>query len=346
MARRFRPRQCSAAMTSPDLDLRKVPLRVRRALGWILRPIKILETDSDALLVRPATVISRMNTAIKAEIDRSFTDDGPEGPFRAMIDLLASWDRDEWARSAIDLSARVRKTRRGVARKPGGRSFLKLIDDAHRSVRNGPLLVVPNPVSHGNAVLGTFARVIAAAGTRGEERARLSLDAAGAIVEGPYQSYLKALWTLADLADAHAPTSPAQLGKLVPALATRLNATYPGLVEPDAARVRNAVAHGHVKYLPRSPRGHAVELTNADGWSATLTIRDVVRLSERMLGFAAFVYPRTMTAFAEEAFLRPLLPVFPQLCRAIVADDRAEIDRVGGEFNSSTADLWTEIARL
>jgi hypothetical protein len=84
-----------------------------------------------------------------------------------------------------------------------------------------------------------------------ELRAIALLEVIAAMVEGPYARYLRTLWCLVRLADGKFPPPPDSIGMMVNYLAPRF-AAVPGMVDPDAAHVRNAVSHRNKKYDPGS----------------------------------------------------------------------------------------------
>jgi len=51
-------------------------------------------------------------------------------------------------------------------------------------------------------------------------------------------------------------------------------------------------------------------------------------------------------AFMEDAFFRPLLPIWPELVPAVVGDDRAAMERAGAELKKRLDEVWADIARL
>lgn len=309
----------------------------------MLGAIKTVERNPYELVERPRTVLDRASEQAQLALRQRLEQVGPDGLFRDMFGLLSQISDKEWARMEGRLAARLEKERRRVARCAAGREVLVLIDAAHAAVRNGPLLALPNPREHAPATLVALGRVVAVEGSRGEERARLVLDAARLVSEQVYQPYLKAVSTLADVADGRAPKEPPAYGRLVQSLVQRLGSSYPSLVEHDAAHVRNAVVHGHATYVPRR---HAVAMYDASGWHAELTVRELEIMTRRMLKVAGELYPKAVHAFMEEAFLRPLLPIWPEFSRAVVADDRAAMERTGAEVNRRADEMWADIARV
>lgn len=295
------------------------------------------------MLERPTTVLDRAARQAKQALDRRLAQVGPDGWLRDMCGVVSHISDTEWAQVQARATARLVKVRHRVARDAAGQDILALIDTAHAAVRNGPLLAVLNPAEHGPATLGAHGRVLAVVGTRGEERARLVLDAARVVSEQVYQPYLKAVWKLADLADGRVPRNPPPYGRLVQDLAERFGSSHPSLVEPDAAHIRNAVVHGRVAYVPRR---HLVTMHDASGWRAELTVREVDLLTRRMLKVAAEVYPKAINAFMEEAYFGAGLFVWREFARAVLAEDRAAIERTGAELNRRADEMFADIARL
>jgi hypothetical protein len=330
-------------MVSAKLDLRKMPVAVRRGFGWLLGPMKVLHRDPYALLAQPATVLDRVAGEAKSALDRRLAEVGPEGWLRDMCGSVAHLSNDEWAKMDGQLSAHVRKERAQLSRHSAGKDLLALIDGSHAVVRNAPLLAVPDPQEHGRATLVARGRLAAIVGTRGEERARLVLDAAGITSEQVYRPYLQEIWKLVHLADGQAPPDPPKYGRLVQVLDERIRARFPSLVQPDAAHIRNAIFHGRAQYLPRR---HALALHDASGWRAEMTVRELESTTERMLKLAGDVYPKAVHAFMVDAIMRRSLPVWPELVRAVVADDRAATERTAAELKKRLDEVWAEIAQL
>jgi len=284
-----------------------------------------------------------MEQRLEAIIDREIAEGGADAFGRRLFEPMASIPVTEWKHAPERLAKHVARRRDRVVRSRGGTPLLMLIQRAHRSVRNGPLLALRHPEHHGRATLHAWKHVLDVSRTRGEARANAILDAIAVIWEGVYQPYLQCIWKLAEVAAGRAPPSPPSQGPLVAALERMLTPSSASLLEPRAVRIRNAVAHRHFEYLPKQ---RAVMLSNKDGWTETFPVHDLEGMMHEMLVISTGTFDEAMNAFTEDAFMRPLLPLLPAFARAVVADDRAEVERIGLLVNDEAAGIWRDVAIL
>jgi hypothetical protein len=223
---------------------------------------------------------------------------------------------------------------------------LALIDAADHRVRSSPLLVVPQPEEHGEAVIVATGQLAGLCGTRGEARARALWLAAADISERLFRPFVEALWKLAALADGYWPSSPPPYGALPGELQRRLPA-YAMLVEPDCAHVRNAVAHGHVKYFPEK---RAVQMSDGrDGritWQATMRLAELEAMARRMLDVAGLTYQRATHLYLLTSFLGPLMPLYAELSRALRTGEQDALKQTGRDIRVRVTEMFAEILQL
>jgi len=122
-----------------------------------------------------------------------------------------------------------------------------------------------------------------------------------------------------------------------------LGFAFPQMVEPMALRIRNAVAHWHVK--PQPAHG-TVTLSNKDDWSASFRTSDLEIVMHSMLRVSTRTFVDALNAFTMAAVMGPVLPVFPAFARAVVAGNQVEIERTGALVKAKQDAIWTDIARL
>lgn len=305
-----------------DLDLRRLPASYR----WLLEPIKEVQRNPLALVAQPATVLDRMNRRLKQRLDRELETRGRDEFVRGLFVPMASAPASVWEEAERRMNAHFRAERRRIHRQPGGAAFIALLEAADSAVKNSPFLVLPEPVSHGTATLAAWGRIVAVRGTRGEIRSTAVLASAHAVWELVYQRYLQALWKLTELSRGRVPSKPPKQGPLMQELATRLGRDYAHLVDPDAVRIRNAVAHAHAEYVPGK---RAVLLQNSDGWCQTISVTALKARVDRMFEASTRVYKGALDLFMGDVFLRPLVPHLPALTRAIAERDTKELQRLG-----------------
>lgn len=328
---------------SAKLDLRRVPRVYRQAFGWMLEPVRLFQADPTAFIQRPGVAFARLEKRLGVILDEQIADGGSEEFTRRLFAPMAAMTPAEWAAVPVRLRDDVAKRRRKVSRSKAGTQLLDLIDHAHASVRNGPLLACQHPEEHGKATLAAWERILCVSGLRGEPRIRALLDAIWVIWERVYHPYLRAVWKLLEIVEHRPPQVPPRGGQLMRSLQARIGAKYGDLVEPLALRVRDAVAHQHV--VP-NPSRKGVVLSNKDGWSDTFTVPDLERLAHNMMVTSTETLFDAMGAFLMEATMEPLLPAMPGFARAVVANDAAAIERTGELVNARHRAIWTDVARL
>lgn len=312
-------------MSSKDPDSHRLPTSYRRSFRWILEPIEELRRDPVALAEQPATVLARLSRRMERRLSRELEVHGREEFVRRLFVHMASAPSSEWEKAERRMIAHLRAERRRICRRPGGAALIALLVSADSTVRNGPFLVIPHPISHGKAALTAWGRIVAVHGTRGEVRATTVLASAHAVWEQVYQPYLQALWKLAEISKGRVPGEPPKQGRLVQELVRRLGHRYEQLVDADAVRIRNAVAHARAEYLPGK---HAVLLHNSDGWTLTISVRELAARVHRWFAVSTRVHKAAFDLFVGDVFLTPLLPHLPALTHAIVARDTAELQRL------------------
>jgi hypothetical protein len=171
---------------------------------------------------------------------------------------------------------RARYYRQRLRADPLGAEMLALVDSAHARVRNSPLATVPFLFELDHGSLLAYSILQDAQRERSNERAvRLYLLFVQKFLENRYHRYVRAL----DILDAGrrgvTPAASETFGEKV----RRLSSLLPTLVEPDAARIRNAIEHGQCDLL--LDRGE-LQLQNLHRgevrWQRRITLDELIEL--------------------------------------------------------------------
>ena len=307
----------------------------------VVRRIKpFTRLNHEQLLLRPKTVIDDLAKRAADELSRLMDESG--------LERLASVFPQLTPAEHILLQQRadehVAKERQSVGRDPAGAELLRLMADAHRGVRNAPLLVTPHPREHGLALLEAYGRMEELRGSRGEHRARLLTGAIQHIADAVYQPYVEGVWKLGQLRLRSLGKLPRQFSSLIDE-SRALVPEYPHLVEADAAHVRNAIAHPreNFKYLPEE---NAVWLHDRSGWTRTFALSELEDLCWTMIQVAGVLFPKAMNAFREDAIWRHALVPFSRLMTAMQNKDAKATDHWAEAFRTAMDSPWSDIERL
>lgn len=311
------------------------------ALLRLFKPVERL--DHEQLLRQPKTVAKRFGDRLgEALVSRT------EGRTDQQIlyDLASVFPEPTPAERATfenRVDEHVAKERRSVARYRDGAQLLRLMDEAHRSVRNAWVTVTLDPVVDGQARLQAQAKMEAVAGSRGEERAWLLAEAVAYIAEAVYQPYLVRVWVLHHLRRRSFPGTAPAFGTLVNQLPRDIP-EYPLILESDAAHVRNAIDHPRrgFEYLPRE---RAVQLRDKE-WTRTLKLSELERMNSRMFQLAAVLFPKALGAFMFDGYARVTTPPFLEYLRAVRNNDPEGREHWVQEFVTARDSLVEDIARL
>ena len=150
------------------------------------------------------------------------------------------------------------------------------------------------------------------------------------------------MWNLTELAEGRAPRTPPRFDKLVKELAPRLEGV-PDVIDPLVLRIRNAVAHNHVEYVPRARR---LVLRNGDGWSMEASADEMKAVAEHVLAVGG-AFTRAVHWFLLAAMVRS--GVFAALCDMLVAleDDNADALKLASEAcDARTRAMYDDLGRL
>lgn len=324
------------------LDLRKMPRDYRRAFGWMLAPMSAFHADPLAFIERPRAAFARLEQRMSAIFDRELQDGGPEAFTRRMFEPIARMTAAQWAAAPRRLAIDTEQRRRRVARSETGAQLLALIDAAHVCTRNSPFVAILHPEKHGRAALRTLNRILRIRDRRGEARTDLVLDAIAMAWEEVYQPYLQAVWKLSQLGLGRAPGQAPGGGKLMKELSVLLGPSQASIVESDALRIRDAVAHRHVTPEARG----AATLRNKDRWTARYERRELEAVLGRMMKASTYTFVEAMNAFTMEAVMMPLLPAMPEFVQAVVANNPVEIARTSAIMKALEQSLSSDIASL
>lgn len=296
--------------------------------------------DAQRLLKTPQTVVDRSRDQFVGFWEEQ-GGDGLEAALKHCFFEMGS--RPLWEQHHVEscLRAAIKKELRQVRQRTCGACFLTLWDAAHAGVRNSQLLALPNPVDHNLATLSAIARLAELRLTRREERARLLLQTGSEIAEQLYRPFLEALWKLSHLASGQRPPAPPKFGRLVQELERRLGECC--LVERDAAHLRNAVAHNRWTYLPKT---NEVETHDLNGWSRTMSLRELERTVRKMERLACDIWPKAAHAFLQEKVALPIISTLPAMCSPVVDGTMSPFEAIAITWKREMSSVWSDVARL
>lgn len=124
----------------------------------------------------------------------------------------------------------------------------------------------------------------------GEIRATAALRALKEVAEPLYKLYINRIWLLSYISEGEWPSAEKvpSFGNLVSETGKRL-VNFPGLVEADAAWMRNSVSHNRRVYLPSED---AVEMWDENKPRRKIPVSELLEKVKAMYQISAFTFPR------------------------------------------------------
>lgn len=250
-----------------------------RSWGWAIAPVLRLKKDIRGAAANPSRTKARIESELKRGFEERLAQLGEEA---FLSDYVGEWMSLEAMQAIrLGLPGFSETHRRKTARQPFRARPLALMFAAHARVPFSPFLAYAHPQAGFEPALDTASRAFGLVDAVGRERrARLLAEFAGAYAEGTYRPYLEEVRTIARLADGvfRQPGKRMTLGALVNELLARPDTT--ALVEPECARVRNAVKHHDFTF---DPRDRVLVLTDREsGPSSRKSFGELRRMLERM----------------------------------------------------------------
>ena len=304
--------------------------RVKQALAPFIAPIERLRKNPRRALSSPQSTLHRLKRDVEQWVQQ-LPEGGAEAFMRSMFDLLPEeLDADLPARFREDL---VERRASFVEEWEPAAQLLSLFDEANARGPIGPMLLFAvDPQADRHDVVDEWSVLGAlkdARRLRGERRADRLLRAIPALVGSVYARFLRILWAFSHMAEGHWPSRPpSKLGALVDQLASRL-ARFPGLVDRNAARLRNAVAHESARYHPSARAVRFVEqrdplVPSPNDWMATLTLPALeARLQEMWFVGGPMLSKLADLASREAQLATGLVEALPLIRRALREDAEA-----------------------
>ena len=215
--------------------------------AW-MQPVLKLMRNPRRVLAAPQTALDRIEQEVKASTWKALDGEPLDAQLNTLLDALPSTE-EEVRRS---IREGVESDRAKLRAEPAGEQLLALYDDADQAGPIAPVkFVLGRPEEETADIWTVMGKLDAAQRTRGERRFLIHIDAIPDLLEKVYRRHLRTTWVLLALARGQWPSSPKQqLGSLVSQLTPQLG-SFPALIDHDAGRLRNAVAHRHFLYLPQ-----------------------------------------------------------------------------------------------
>ncbi len=242
----------------PDAGLRDV-------FGFLLRPMEKWRRNPRRALATPRTTLERLTRDVQASTREQFDREPLDALLSRILALLPDSEEEILGR----IQERLALDRATLRQDAVGARLLALYEAADAAGPMAPLrFVLGRPEEEAEAVLSVLGKFDEAERSRGEKRIRAFLEAMPDLLERTYQRHLRMVWAMSFLAEGKWPSRPpgtlnALVGQVVPRVQV-----YPGLVDADAGRLRNAVAHRHIEYLPSK---RTIEFFNPPtNWKLTL----------------------------------------------------------------------------
>jgi len=170
--------------------------------------------------------------------------------------------------------------------------LLRLVDEAHARVPYMPWYLLKDHADPNVMLELQFAPadlIAEAERSVGEIRATAVLRALKDVAEPLYKLYVNRIWVLSYLKDGAWPSVKKipSFGNLVSETNNRL-CNYPGLVDVDAAWMRNSVSHNRRVYLPSED---AVELWDTTKPKQKIPVDQLLKKVKAMYQISAFTFP-------------------------------------------------------
>ncbi len=314
---------------------------VRRISGFLFDPLAKLSRNPRALLAAPTSVLERF----QADLLQAFKERPPaEDDIRQLMGLFAEEDISIWE-SRFRKLVSSRRTR--VAKTEAGSEILASMDAAHKRVRNSPLTLSPSLDAHRSRVEGLIVArqsLLELRKHRGESRARKLWIATAHVAEGLHRPFVEGLWTLESYAkNGRIGNLPGggKYGALINELFRMDEERMRRIIPADAANLRNAIDHAHVRYDPAS---RMIEFTNK-AWMRRLSRVELEELTESMIEVSAVTFPAAIQCFVLDTLVNLFMPVFADLVVGIAEKDLPRLERVGAHLETSHREMFSEIAR-
>jgi hypothetical protein len=277
------------------------------------------------MLRAPERGLARLQQKVEREMSAR-SEENPDwfvNSVRELVDTLEPVTEREIRES-------LRAARQSMCEDPAVATLLELIDRAERRFPGSPLMAQTEFMSAQRAKLLSASAISRALEARREERAHLTVAAAGDMVELVYRSYASKVWILQGLADGTPGRPPRDFGPLVKQLAPRVS--NPLLIDPLAAHIRNAAQHSHYRYVPSQ---RLLVLADRTGWTDNFRVDDLLARVVAMHFAGSHAYFQAMGQYLSETFLPSMVPLFQVLPQALRGElSPGEIARVSAEHDA------------
>ncbi len=209
--------------------------------------LKVLSLVDEQSLREPATLVANMENATEGFFDELAIVRGGEGVLD-FIKLMAEPDAPDKVRNLAEIMTQGFKKTLGAE----GRHtmIMTLIGRANTRIPFSPLLAFSDdhPKEFLVRMCNPYSLFDQIEDTTGETKARNIVLAFGQVAESIYRPYVEFLLRIEALSRGEWQKTPKSYGACVN-MAAEIMPGQPGLIDPDAAWIRNASAHNHWQYL-------------------------------------------------------------------------------------------------
>ncbi len=326
----------SKRFTMPGRRRTKTQRATNERLGWLIRPMVAMARDTRGFVREPEGTLAKHGRAFSRAFERR----------RAVVaehELLADLHfafvpPEERRRVLTDLPKHLAQRRLKLEADALGAELLTLVDQADRKVRNGPIVLAVYLFERNEATFAAYSSLLDAQRARSEERAtRLFLAYVGKLLESQYQRYVRVVDTLDAWCRDEKPRADT-FGQIVDRLARR----RPSLVQPDAARVRNALEHG--EFVPHLA-DHTLELKNTYRgeikWTVTRSLDDISTLASNAARACDVLFQALGLVAQERHAQAGTFEYVFAMGDAYAANDLAEVVRISRDYRDAMQRVLT-----
>jgi hypothetical protein len=275
--------------------LRLMP-NVPKAFTWFFKKVEHFNYREPVTFITEARAKLEESALLRTEVSPKTA--------RRLQRLMAKLPVKEQMGKCFDEAAKFLK--KEAANDPRYSLLLKLMSEADKKVPGISMTIVSQ--RHGDLIQSLEAQCAAysllkqAERERGEARATSVLRALAETCEALYRPYLITIWFLSFFKEGEMP--PQQVpstGNLVKDSYKRLSA-YPGLVEPNAAWMRNAATHFRRRYIPEKD---AFEMWDNSVARRTVTVDELFEIARRMYQISGETIQRVARLHAVRTLFGP-----------------------------------------
>jgi len=291
---------------------------------------------------RPATLkadIERDVTALAGQLD--FRDMSLRQDMMQLVGNPAFKDElTQFIRTAVRMAKAEARTDNRYS------LLLRLVNEAHAQVPFMPWLVLrdhADPSFMLDLQFGPADLIAESERESGEIRATAVLRALKDVAEPLYKLYINRVWLLSYIKKKEWPLDDKvpSFGNMVSETASRL-VEYPGLVDSDAAWMRNSVSHNRRVYIPAED---AVDMWDENRPTRRIPVSELLEKIKAMYQISAFTFPRNAQIYLFRTMLLEsgILDLLLEQVALISTFDETAIKKAEQEIEVKAMNLFAPI---